>query len=82
MTDEDNKGRSWTWFPSTKELKTHYIREIGFLAALSQMFGATIFWISGFTGLPNVIDPENIGLMDGIYWTPQVIGGSGFIVSS
>ncbi|KAI4139183.1 MAG: hypothetical protein L6R39_006433 [Caloplaca ligustica] len=81
---ESNKtggGRSWTWFPSTYELKTHYLREIGFLACLFQFLGATIFWISGFTALPGVNNEMSQGLLDGLFWTPQVIGGSGFIVS-
>jgi hypothetical protein len=38
------------------------------------------------TGLPGVIDgfPEDpsVGLTDGVYWTPQVIGGSGFVAAS
>ncbi|KZF19792.1 hypothetical protein L228DRAFT_224456 [Xylona heveae TC161] len=76
-----DRGRSWVWFPSWHELTTHYFREIGFLACLSQFLGATIFWISGFTALPNVINTANIGLADGIYWTPQVVGGTGFIIS-
>lgn len=74
--------KAWTWFPSWHELTTHYFREIGFLASLAQTIGATVFWISGFTALPgiqNVIGSQ--GLLDGIYWVPQIVGGSGFIVS-
>lgn len=72
---------SWIWFPSTYDLKTHYLRDIGFLACLFQFLGATIFWISGFTALPGVNNKMSQGLLDGVFWTPQVIGGSGFIVS-
>lgn len=80
--DPDVTGRAnWVWFPSWHELTTHYFREIGFLACLSQFFGATVFWISGFTALPNLIDPTNTGLEYGVYWTPQVVGGMGFVVS-
>ncbi|KAL8717493.1 MAG: hypothetical protein Q9225_005264 [Loekoesia sp. 1 TL-2023] len=78
---ETVSGRSWVWFPSTYDLKTHYLREIGFLACLFQFLGATIFWISGFTALPGINNMMSQGLLDGIYWTPQVIGGSGFIIS-
>jgi hypothetical protein len=46
-----------------------------------QLFAATVFWISTVTGIPNVIDMENVGLTDGIFWVPQVIGGSGFIIA-
>lgn len=73
--------RSWTWFPSYQSLRTHYIHELGFLACASQLFGATIFWIAGFTALPGIFNHMSPGLIDGVYWTPQVVGGSGFIVS-
>jgi len=48
--------KSWSWWPSTHDLKTHYIHELGFLACSAQMFGATIFWISGFTALPHILN--------------------------
>lgn len=41
QTDKD--ARKWTWWPTWYELRTHYFKEIGFLACSSQMFGATIF---------------------------------------
>ncbi|MCJ1432426.1 hypothetical protein MMC27_001782 [Xylographa pallens] len=74
-------GRTWQWFPSGHELTTHYLRDIGFLACLAQMFGASVFWISGFTALPGINNKMSQGLLDGIYWTPQVVGGMGFVVS-
>lgn len=80
---EVSTGRtsSWVWFPSERELKTHYIHELGFLACSAQMVGATIFWISGVTALPGVLNHLSLGLEDGIFWTPQIVGGSGFIIS-
>ena len=63
----------WQWFPSYQELTTHYLRDIGFLACLSQLFGASVFWISGFTALPGIQNVMSQGLLDGIYWTPQII---------
>ncbi|KAF3761093.1 hypothetical protein M406DRAFT_230711, partial [Cryphonectria parasitica EP155] len=78
----DQGRRMWTWWPSWYELRTHYFRDIGFLACLSQMIGATVFWISGFTGLPQILDVLSLPATNGIYWLPQVVGGTGFIVSS
>ncbi|KAG9524259.1 hypothetical protein KCU71_g15099, partial [Aureobasidium melanogenum] len=75
------KTDSWVWWPSWAELKSHYFHELGFIASLSQLLGATVFWISGFTALPGILNVLSPGLSDGIYWTPQVIGGTGFIVS-
>ena len=76
-----DQGRAWVWFPSAHDLSVHYLRELGFLASFAQFCGATIFWISGFTALPGVNNKMSQGLLDGIYWTPQIVGGTGFIIS-
>jgi len=44
--DKANPGQSFVWWPSMHELGTHYLRELGFLAAFAQLCGATIFWVS------------------------------------
>ena len=80
-TETTSAGDAWVWFPSWHELKIHYLRELGFLASLAQFCGATIFWISGFTALPGVNNKLSHGLLDGIYWVPQIVGGTGFIIS-
>ena len=78
----NDQGHTWVWFPSSQELKTHYIHELGFLACLAQFVGATIFWISGFTALPGINNKlGSQGLLDGIFWVPQIVGGTGFIIS-
>lgn len=77
----DNSGKSWSWYPSMHDLKTHYGHDLGFIACSSQMAGATIFWISGFTALPGINNILSSGALDGIYWVPQVLGGTGFIIS-
>ena len=76
-----DSDRAWQWFPCTHELRTHYLRDIGFLACLAQLFGASVFWISGFTALPGINNKLSQGLLDGIFWAPQIVGGCGFIVS-
>ncbi|KAI0393744.1 hypothetical protein F5Y17DRAFT_458644 [Xylariaceae sp. FL0594] len=74
--------RLWRCWPSWYELKTHYIREIGFLASLAQFVGATVFWICGFTRIPSVHSSLSTPAENGVYWAPQVVGGVGFIISS
>ncbi|KAK8085580.1 hypothetical protein PG997_006851 [Apiospora hydei] len=74
---ERGRGNGGPW----NELATHYFREIGFLACLAQFVGATVFWISGFTGLPPIFDALSTPAANGIFWLPQVVGGTGFIVS-
>lgn len=78
---QQQQTNSWIWFPSWHALRTHYLHELGFLACLAQLLGATIFWIAGFTALPGIYDHLSPGLVDGVYWTPQVVGGCGFVVS-
>ncbi|KAF8156823.1 hypothetical protein B0H34DRAFT_675223 [Crassisporium funariophilum] len=72
--------KTWIWFSADPR----YWRELGFLAAFWQLFGATVFWISGFTAIPTIQKAieNNIPLLNGVFWAPQVIGGSGFIISS
>jgi len=64
--------RRWAWWPSWRELTTHYFKEVGFLACLSQMIGATVFWISGFTALAPINSALSTPVLNGIYWLPQV----------
>ena len=79
----DDGTKKWQWFPTPHDLRTHYLHELGFLAGCFQLFGATIFGISGFTALPGIINHlEPQWKLNAAYWIPQVIGGSGFIVSS
>lgn len=78
---QTEQGRSWVWFPSAHNLRVHYLRELGFLASFAQFCGASIFWISGFTALPGINKKMSQGLLDGIFWTPQIVGGVGFIIS-
>jgi hypothetical protein len=80
---DDDGGRSWAWSVSGAELREHYARELGFLACAAQLCGATIFWIAGFTALPGIMNhlQPKPHLLNGVFWVPQVIGGSGFVVS-
>ncbi|KDQ54578.1 hypothetical protein JAAARDRAFT_160654 [Jaapia argillacea MUCL 33604] len=73
-------ARKWVWWTTD----TKYWHELGFLAGFVQLCAATIFWISGFSGLPEIQTAieNNTPLLSGAYWTPQVIGGSGFMISS
>lgn len=61
-------------------------RDLGYLASTIQLFAATVFWISTITGLPGVIPgfpaASSVAITDIFFWTPQVIGGTGFVISS
>jgi len=61
-------------------------RELGFTASFIQWWAASIFWISTLTGLPNIIPnlatSPPTAIADVFYWTPQVIGGTCFVIAS
>jgi hypothetical protein len=71
----------WIWIPSMDELKTHYIYQLGFLASATQLGAASIFWISGLTALPGIYNHLSIAALKGAYYAPQIMGGSGFVIS-
>lgn len=75
------KARSWVWWPSTADLRTYYIYNLGFIASFSQLCGATIFWVAGFTALPGIYNSMSRPVTIILYWTPQVVGGLGFVIS-
>ncbi|KAJ7793407.1 hypothetical protein B0H14DRAFT_148789 [Mycena olivaceomarginata] len=72
--------KKWIWFSTDGK----YFHELGFVAAFVQFWAATIFWISGFTALPAITTAieSRTALFNGVFWTPQVIGGTGFVISS
>jgi hypothetical protein len=71
---DDPEAQPWIWFGTR-------FGEIGFLASSIQMFAASVFWIATITGIPGVINMNNVGLTNGIFWVPQIIGGTGFITA-
>ncbi|KAF8970476.1 hypothetical protein BDZ97DRAFT_1791637 [Flammula alnicola] len=79
-TEDEKPRKKWVWFSTD----TMYWHELGWCAAFFQLLAASIFWISGFTAIPTIQDAieNHTGLLDGVFWTPQVIGGTGFIISS
>jgi len=54
---------------------------VGFFFQISRML-ISLQWISGFTALPPIYNRlTTTAAQNGAYWLPQVIGGTGFIVS-
>lgn len=77
----EDSHASWEWWPTTGELRGHFMHDLGFIASLGQMVGASIFWISGFTALPGVLGNLSPAATIGAYWVMQTVGGSFFIFS-
>lgn len=40
-----DSGRKWEWWPSWNELVSHYFREIGFWASMTEAIGAVVFYV-------------------------------------
>lgn len=79
---ESSEEHEWRWLPSWEALKSHYFHELGFLASFTQFCAASVFWISGIVALPGVINHiTSQAVLNGVYWVPQIVGGSGFILS-
>ncbi|KAK2738017.1 hypothetical protein FQN57_007283 [Myotisia sp. PD_48] len=79
--DKIPESGDFKWLPSWEDLRTHYIYELGFQASVSQLIGASIFWVSGFTALPGINNHLSDGTWDTMYAAPQIAGGSLFILS-
>ncbi|KXS95816.1 hypothetical protein AC578_6260 [Pseudocercospora eumusae] len=75
-------GRKWEWWPSWNELTTHYFREIGFWASITEAIGAIIFYISGIMALPGIYDNTSQPVLWGVYWLAYLIGGILFVTAS
>jgi len=84
--EEGNGGSKGTGNPKFRWIGLGSFHDLGFLACFVQMFAASIFWISTITGIPHVIPnlatSPPVAIADVFFWTPQVIGGTGFIISS
>lgn len=89
-TDVDNEGQGklppkWKWEGADWS-------SFGFVANVIQLYGASIFWVSVLCGMPGILPDagsaaseglpaKNVGLWEGLFWVPQVLGSPGFIIS-
>ncbi|EJP66295.1 hypothetical protein CRV24_009265 [Beauveria bassiana] len=72
--------REWQWLPSWKDVKTHYVYEIGFLASATMSLGATIFYLCGILALPGI--HLSVQAKWGVYYLPYLVGGILFALAS
>lgn len=74
--------QEWKWWPTWYELRTHYLREIGFNANFILFIGATFFWVTGLLALPGIHGNLSQGVLWGLYWLTFLVGGTCFTTSS
>jgi hypothetical protein len=84
---EDQDGvyeyTSWRWWPKWETLKTHHVREIGYVACSIQLFGATLYSWCGLVSVPGISSKWTAdAVWYGGYWLPEVFGSCCFLSAS
>lgn len=65
-------GRRWEWAPTWREMRAHYLHEIGFLAAFIMAVGAVVFYVKALP--PSLPSTSNKALTPLSSCPPQVSG--------
>nr|POE63139.1 hypothetical protein CFP56_04042 [Quercus suber] len=73
---------SWRWWPTWHALRTYHIYDIGYLACAIQLFGVTLYGITGIVVLPGILDSLNTWQTNAAYWIPQIVAAACFLVAS
>jgi hypothetical protein len=73
---------TWRWWPTWHVLRTHHIYEIGYLACTIQLFGVTLYGITGIVVLPGILDSLNEWQTNAAYWIPQMVAAACFLIAS
>ena len=72
---------TWRWWPTWHALRTHHIFEIGYVACTIQLFGATLYGMTGIVVLPGILDSLKPWQELGAYWVPQVVASMCFLTA-
>ena len=70
---------TWRWWPTWHRLRTHHIYETGYLACTIQLFGATLYGITGVVVLPGILDSLSQWQENAAYWIPQIVASTCFL---
>lgn len=71
-----------SWLPSWHEFKTHYCRDLGFLAAVTQLAATTVYALSSIPRLPGIYGLLSTTLAEGLLYGPKGVGGCLVAVSA
>ncbi|KAF2664517.1 hypothetical protein BT63DRAFT_443594 [Microthyrium microscopicum] len=72
---------TWRWWPTWHALKTYHIREMGYIACVIQLFGATLYGICGVISLPGILSNFQPWQELGGYWIPQIVASLCFLTA-
>lgn len=73
---------TWRWWPTWQALKTHHVYEIGYVACAIQLFGATLYGITGVFDLPGILDSLAHWQEEGAFWVIQIVASVCFLTAS
>ncbi|KAK5128794.1 hypothetical protein LTR85_000127 [Meristemomyces frigidus] len=79
---ESSTYLTWRWWPSWRALRTHHVYEIGFLACAIQLFGVTLYGVTGIVVLPGVLSSLAPWQELGAFWVPQIVAAACFLIAS
>ncbi|KAF9878383.1 hypothetical protein CkaCkLH20_03875 [Colletotrichum karsti] len=74
-------SEAWVWTPSAADFAA-LLRTVPFLSGLVMLSGGVILSTAAVAGVPGVIDPSNLFLLQVFIFMPQVIGGSLFFLAN
>jgi hypothetical protein len=72
---------TWRWWPTWNALVTYHIKDMGYVACVIQLFGATLYGICGVIGLPGILSNFTWKQTLGGYWIPQAVASVCFLVA-
>jgi hypothetical protein len=72
---------TWRWWPTWHAFITYHIREMGYVACIIQLFGATLYAICGVLSLPGILSNFKPWQLLGGYWIPQTVASVCFLTA-
>ncbi|KAF2766055.1 hypothetical protein EJ03DRAFT_330443 [Teratosphaeria nubilosa] len=73
---------TFRWWPTWKALRDHHAYEIGYLACAIQLFGVTLYGVTGVVVLPGIESSLQPWQKLGAFWVPQIVAALCFLVAS
>jgi hypothetical protein len=77
-----NPYMTWRWWPTWHALRTHHAYEMGYLACTIQLFGVTLYGVTGIVVLPGILSSLAPWQKLGAFWVPQVVAAACFLIAS
>ncbi|KAF2425570.1 hypothetical protein EJ08DRAFT_400562 [Tothia fuscella] len=72
---------TWRWWPTWHALHTHHIRDMGYIACVIQLLGATLYGICGVESIPGILSNFTPSQAIHGYWIPQTIASVCFLTA-